>query len=79
MTWPVPKPADIVWCYVPYEHPDGSTSLVRHPALVVAVDEAQAIVEVAVMGGPLTGKANGAASSAPAKRGICSLKPRPRG
>lgn len=51
MTWPAPKPADIVWCYVPYEQADGSMSLVRHPALVVAVDEAQAIVQVAVMGG----------------------------
>ncbi len=51
MTWPVPKPADIVWCYVPYDHTDGSTSLVRHSALVVAMDEARAIVEVVVMGG----------------------------
>ena len=51
MTWPAAKPGDIVWCLVPYDHADGSTSLVRHPALVVAVDESRAIVQVAVMGG----------------------------
>ncbi len=51
MSWPAPKPADIVWCYVPYDNADGTTSLVRHPALVVAVDEAQGMVQVAVMGG----------------------------
>jgi hypothetical protein len=51
MAWPAPKPADIVWCYVPYEQADGSTSLVRHPALVVAVDSAKSRVQVVVMGG----------------------------
>ena len=51
MTWPVPQPADIVWCYVPYLRPDGSVPLVRHPALVVAVNEKEGWVEVAVMGG----------------------------
>lgn len=51
MTWPTPRTADIVWCYVPYDHADGTTSLVRHPALVVAVDDAQSIVQIAVMGG----------------------------
>ena len=51
MTWPVPQPADIVWCYVPYVQPDGSVPLVRHPALVVAVNEKEGWVEVAVMGG----------------------------
>ena len=51
MSWPAPKPADIVWCCVPYDNADASTSLVRHPALVVAVDDVQALVQVAVMGG----------------------------
>ena len=51
MTWPTPRTADIVWCYVPYDHADGTTSLVRHPALVVAVDDARSIVQIAVMGG----------------------------
>ena len=51
MTWARPKPADIVWCYVPYDHPDGTTSLVRHPALVLEVDDGQTLVQVAVAGG----------------------------
>lgn len=51
MTWAPPKPADIVWCYVPYDHADGTKSLMRHPALVVAVDDSKALVQVAVMGG----------------------------
>ena len=51
MTWPAPQPADIVWCYVPYVQPDGKTSLVRHPALIVAVDGKEGWVEVAVVGG----------------------------
>lgn len=51
MTWPAPQSADIVWCYVPYEYPDGTVSLVRHPALIVAVDDTHSTVQVAVMGG----------------------------
>lgn len=54
MSWVLPKVGDIVWCYVPYDQADGSTSQVRHPALVVAVDSgrgAQVAVQVAVMGG----------------------------
>ncbi len=51
MTWSPPQVGDIVWCYVPYDQADGSTSLVRHPALVLAVDAAHAVVQVAVAGG----------------------------
>jgi hypothetical protein len=51
MDVPAPAVGDIVWCIVPYMDDVGSISKTRHPALVMAVDDALKSIQVAVVGG----------------------------
>ncbi len=49
--WPQLAPGDVVWCIVPYVDAKGVESLKRHPALVMALDDATRVVQVSIFGG----------------------------